>query len=125
MIFGSVVKKSCDHHIFRDGEAGVTGFTHDQRRNAKKMRHVGNAGSFTPFDVNVTSIVYGAREPASQVELFGLVGARAFVFFRHITLFTQLHSEFLSTVPLGRFSRFPGRGDAIVAQIKTDCSLPQ
>jgi hypothetical protein len=103
----------------------VTGFTHDQRRNAKKMRHVGNAGSFAPFDVNVTSIVDGAREPAGQMELFGLARARAFVFFRHIPLFTQRHSELLSTLPLGRFSRFPGCGDAIVAQIKTDCSLPK
>lgn len=51
LIFGSVVEKGCDHHVFCDGEPGVASLTHDEGGDAEKMRHVRNVGTLAPFDV--------------------------------------------------------------------------
>jgi hypothetical protein len=63
VIFGGVVKKGGDHHVFGDREPGVPSFTHYQGCNSQKMGHVWNVGSLAVFDVDVTRILDRAGEP--------------------------------------------------------------
>src|ERR1035437_5981206 len=69
LIFGSVMKKGGDHHVFGDRAPGVAGLTHDQGCNSQKMRHVWNIGTLAPLDVEDTRIFDCARKPAGQVQL--------------------------------------------------------
>jgi hypothetical protein len=73
VIFGSVMKKGGDHHVFGDGEPGVPSLTHDQGCNPEKMRHVWNVGPLPPLDVEDTDIFDCARKPAGQAELSGRI----------------------------------------------------
>lgn len=83
VIFGSVMKKGGNHHVFGNRETGVSSLTHHQGCNPKKMRHVRNAGSFAPLDVDDTRIVNGARKSTAQVESGGFIVVRATVFRCH------------------------------------------
>ena len=73
VIFGSVMKKGGDHHVFGDGESDVTSLAHDQGRDPQKVCHVRNIGTLAPLDVEDTRVLDRARKPAGQVELSRLI----------------------------------------------------
>jgi hypothetical protein len=104
VIFGSVMKKGGDHHVFGDGAPGVASLTHDQGCNSQKMRHVRNIGPLAPLDVEDARIFDSACKPAGQVQLSARIVVCALVFCFHsasIWIVSSISSEWNGYLQVG------------------------